>query len=365
MNLFKPKIKYKNKCILMVIGCSKFGGAQKMFLTIAKNFSNRDIEIIFAMPEGPLTNIFQNEGFHPIIVNYKSFNGFHTIIKLLNTRRIDIIHSHLTNCSFYFSIINIFYNKRIICSLHNPIIHEGLTKFNKILYPFFYFIIGILSDGIILNSNKIKQDYNKTAKISMNKLKLIKNGIDIDDYKVFTNQVKKNKMIIGFVGRLSIEKGVIILLEAVKLLNNFDWELIIVGDGPLRNDLEKFVKNNKLDSKVNFVGFKYDVKSFMVNFDIFVLPSLNEVMPISILEAFIMKKLVIASDVGGIPDLIENGVNGYLFENKNFKMLKSIIEYVHQNKIINSNIIDAAYKDVINLYNSNKMCDDIYNYIHI
>ena len=47
-----------------------------------------------------MTNIFQNEGFHPIIVNYKSFNGFHTIIKLLNTRRIDIIHSHLTKGIF-------------------------------------------------------------------------------------------------------------------------------------------------------------------------------------------------------------------------------------------------------------------------
>jgi len=118
---------------------------------------------------------------------------------------------------------------------------------------------------------------------------------------------KSNKRIIGYVGHFSELKNIQILLQAFLLLSKEidDLILVLVGDGPLRAELEKFVRKNSLENKVIFTGWVRNPLDYMQYFDVLVHPSLYEGCPSVILEAFSLNVPVIGSKAGGIPELLK------------------------------------------------------------
>jgi glycosyltransferase involved in cell wall biosynthesis len=121
-------------------------------------------------------------------------------------------------------------------------------------------------------------------------------------------------MTIGTVGRLLPLKGIVHLLRAISTLREDfpDLRLEIVGDGPERTDLQKQIIALGLADIVRFLGWLPEVNSAMAGWQIFVQPSLEEGLPVALLEAMAAGLPVIASDVGGIPEIIEEGVTGTL-----------------------------------------------------
>lgn len=354
----------KTRNILLVIGCSKIGGAQKVFATIAKQLVNQGHNITVLLPEGPLASILREENIVTLPIKYKSIQGIRTIAGLLKRKEIDIINTHLTNCSFLVAIINIFYRKRLCCSLHNAIIHEGLGRLQRFIYPFLYFLIYKLSNGIIVNSENNKQHFIGTACISPEHIRVIYNGIDTNEYidgRIKSKQ-QGGKFQIGFIGRLSVEKGVIYLIEALAQLNGIDYECVIIGDGPLRQELEVAVASKDLSSNVTFLGFQQNVAPFFAEMDVFILPSLNEVLPITIIEAFALKVVTIAAEVGGVPDLITHGTTGMLFPAKDSKKLSENIEWVYKNNNESQQMVENAYAKFIQSFTSDSMLRQIMDY---
>jgi len=116
------------------------------------------------------------------------------------------------------------------------------------------------------------------------------------------------------VGRLSVEKGLIHLLAAcAKLLRDgVPLKVLIVGDGPQRKELEQLSLELGLGDRVVFAGFREDIAEWILCMDVFVLPSLTEGTPISLLEAMACGVPVIASAVGGVPQVIQHGETGML-----------------------------------------------------
>lgn len=349
--------------IVLAIGCSKIGGAQKVFATITKELLKEGNIVTVVLPEGPLANILRNENVEIITLKLKSFSGVLTIGKILGRRDVDIINTHLTNCSFLFTLVNIFYKKKICCSLHNAIIHEGLGKLQKIIYPFFYFLIGKLSDGIIVNSEKNKRHFVDVAHIKADRIRIIYNGIDAQEYLDEVKSIDQlgKKFHIGYIGRLSIEKGVIYLIEALSQLQHIDFECSIIGEGPLRNELEEVVSNG-LKDKVKFYGFQQNVVPYFKKMDLFVLPSLNEVLPITIIEAFALRVITIASDVGGVTDLIDEGRTGLLFPAKDVNTLIEKINWVYNHETERQILIENAYNKFIQTFTSRAMIRQITDY---
>jgi glycosyltransferase involved in cell wall biosynthesis len=150
----------------------------------------------------------------------------------------------------------------------------------------------------------------------------VPNGIDVEKY----NEVTKNtdnetgRKNILFVGSLYPVKGVHYLIMAMKLVHDKmpDAKLILVGDGEERERLAALSIQMGVQKHVRFVGKvpHEKVQTFMQRADIFVLPSLSEGFPNVILEAMASGLPIIASRVGGIPDIITNDINGYLVEVK-------------------------------------------------
>ncbi len=131
-----------------------------------------------------------------------------------------------------------------------------------------------------------------------------------------------------YVGRLSREKGVRTLLQAWRGMRT-STHLLVVGDGPDRNELERMAKDNSLS--VSFKGYLQgrDLETSLANARVVIVPSeWYENAPLSVLEAFSHGKPVIGAGIGGIPEMIESGVNGYLFEPGNAEDLRAKLELI-------------------------------------
>ena len=177
----------------------------------------------------------------------------------------------------------------------------------------------------------------KSQGISESKIRLVPLRVDL---RMFSPAPKtgggENKNIrIGYVGRLVEGKGLEDFLIAVSYIKSkrSDFKAVIFGSGPLRRNLEMLAKKLSIDDKIEWRGFvSYDkVPAALSEIDIFVYPSWNEGFGRSIMEALAMEKAVVATKVGGIPDLVKNGENGFLVEPKNPEELSEKIEELIEN----------------------------------
>ena len=149
---------------------------------------------------------------------------------------------------------------------------------------------------------------------------------------------------IGSIGRLSPEKGYLCLVEAFrKALEDFkDLRLVIIGEGEERKILEKRIAELNLENRVLLPGYRKDAKRYLGLFDVFVLSSLTEGLPITLLEAMQERVPIIATKVGGIPDVLEQGKAGLLIQPGKSRELYSAILTVRKEKLVVASFIEKA-----------------------
>ena len=161
-------------------------------------------------------------------------------------------------------------------------------------------------------------------KISAKEISVIPNGIDIDRFNDSSPKFSESSDTkIIFVGNLRPEKGLSYLIEAMEYIakKDINSRLLIVGEGPQKENLEKLVTKLNINDRVTFSGKAAtdEVPVYLKNSDIFVLPSLQEGFPNVLLEAMASGLPVVATDVNGINEIIEDCKNGFLVESKNSK----------------------------------------------
>lgn len=149
-------------------------------------------------------------------------------------------------------------------------------------------------------------------------IQVIRNGIDSQQFQPRSQpDLNRGKVAILFVGRLAEQKGLRYLLQTLPLLHESaetPFELRILGDGPQRQEMESMVERMRLTNLVHFVGWvpSEEVKAYLQDSDIFVLPSLIEGLPISVLEAMACGLPVVTTDTRGNNELVRSGENGFL-----------------------------------------------------
>lgn len=190
---------------------------------------------------------------------------------------------------------------------------KSLHPFIKCLKKAFGFN---LATDVIANSQTTQHFLINYFGVSPEKIIVIPNGIDINQFTKDVTPVKiRDNLTLGFVGRLEPVKGVQYLLDALKMLkkkHNLTPKTILIGDGSLRHGFEHYVRSNNL-SNVHFVGATTDVANALKHIDILIIPSLSEGFGLVVLEGLVAGKIVVASDLPVIRDLIINGKNGVLF----------------------------------------------------
>ena len=143
----------------------------------------------------------------------------------------------------------------------------------------------------------------------------------------FVNESERNEYVLGdyafYLGRLSKEKGILNLIEAIGDIP--DAKLLIAGDGPERERIDAYISEHKLDGRITLLGYQNQdsIHKYITNSRFVVIPSIcNENCPYSVLEAMEIGKPIVASRIGGIPELIADGENGYLYKADDINELK-------------------------------------------
>lgn len=204
-------------------------------------------------------------------------------------------------------------------------------------------ILSYFTDQITTVSEDLRNKINKCFGIPLNRIVSISNGVDAEKFRpsVLSREIYKKKLnmradeyVIGTVGRLVPVKDHPTLLKAAASLINkkISIKLILVGDGPVKSELIQLIDALKIGSCVSFLGERADIPELLNAMDLFVLPSVTEGMSNTLLEAMACGIPVIATDVGGNPEIIRDGINGFLIPPRNSDVLSETIEKMYSDK---------------------------------
>jgi len=172
------------------------------------------------------------------------------------------------------------------------------------------------------------------------------------------SDLNQDKFNIGIVGRISEVKGHRFLLSALeRLLDLPDLRLNILGEGPLKSELESYCESNGLAGIVTFLGFKENVYDYMNAFDVLAMPSLYEGLPYVLLESMYLRTPIIASDVGGLREILCDKDDSLLVEPGDAKGLAEAIRYLHNHKAERACLAENAYKKVCRHFMIDKMVE--------
>ena len=206
------------------------------------------------------------------------------------------------------------------------------------------------SDGIIAISQEVEKELAEYIKTDYKTPEIIYNGIEIEDVP----EIKPNLNQLIFVGRLTKIKGIFPLIDCMALVNN-RIQLIMVGDGPSREELQKFIKQKGLEHRIKLLGSKdkSEVLALIKASYALILPSYHESLGIVLLEALSLGRPVIGSNVPGIDEIIINDKNGLLFEAGNTEQMARCINRIFSNGEFYEQLAKWGKKDVLNRFNWN------------
>ncbi len=232
------------------------------------------------------------------------------------------------------------------------------------------YIKNILIDDLKINPKKITviYDIRFAAHITVptNITDVNKDSNKIDEIKKNIKKelnIPEEMKIVSIIGRLSNEKGHMTFLNAAKSIieKRKDIKFMIIGDGDLFDNIKEFINNNKLTDYIIMTGFKKKVEPYIKASDLIIVPSGLEGLGGIILESCMQKKAVIASNVGGIPEIIDDGLTGILFEKNNFYELADKILNVIDNKKMLNKLGNNCYKKITGIFNPYMLAEENIN----
>ena len=204
---------------------------------------------------------------------------------------------------------------------------------------------------------------HEMQRLGIKNVQKIPNGIDIERFSVQHKSlhlieslnISSDTIVLGMVSSLTPEKNHQMVIHCLEKLRNPNLKLLIVGDGPQKTALQKIVQEKGLRESVIFMGMQKNIPEILSVIDIYLLPSLTEGLPMSLLEAMASGKAVIASRVGEIPNVVIHGQNGLLFDPKNFHEFLECINFYLQKKHLIYSFSIMAQKTITERFSSNIM----------
>jgi glycosyltransferase involved in cell wall biosynthesis len=218
-------------------------------------------------------------------------------------------------------------------------------------------------DRVITVSSYLRAELSGWG-ISQERLSLVPNGVSLErPAKGERTAIRRelglapDQPVIGSVGRMEPAKGLGYLLEATARLRSEFPQIrcVIVGEGRLLPELQQFVRQHGLEEAVQFTGFRSDVRRLLEAFDVFVLPSITDGIPIALLEACACAKPVVASRVGGVPEVVADGRSGRLVEASDVTGLANAIAGLLRDPELAERLAGQAEQDVAARYSMASM----------
>lgn len=335
--------------ILHIVDGYRMGGAENKLLELIERLDREKYEILLCNvgPNGPLKPQFERLDIE--IFNFPRRWSFDPIpifklVKLMRKRKIDVVQSTLFWADFIGAVAAKWAGVPLILSWET-VSHEGDPYHNKFQRRKGYELASKLMNRIIAVSNEVKTSLVRRRSVPSEKISVIHYGVDLTRYnpngqetrtaKRAELNLKPDDFLIGIVARLEPWKGHDIFVEAFAgLAAEFpNVHVVLVGDGSLRKSLEEQVRGHGLGKRIHFLGVRHDIADLLNCIDLFVLPSRpGEGLPNVLLEAMACGVPVVATNVGGIPELVRNGYNGYVVQTGDAAALRKVLRKLISDK---------------------------------
>ena len=316
--------------ILYLNSCADISGAERSLYYLIKNLDPDLFEPLVVLGgEGKFADLLRDAKIPLVITRLSKLNkrnplstfayikSVFDLVKIIRKHEVDILHIN-GNYDGRFALAGKLGKVKCVMHLRNIV-----TK------KIFYFDFLFLADCFISISEYVYRSAQKFRKISGNN-RIIYNGVDLAETKFSTMQrndfrrrmgILDSGLLIGIAGQIAPVKGHLNLLQVIKRLKNKfpEFTLLIAGDTRIsgnkayEKEVFDFINANDLGTHVQYIGFIDNINEFYCGIDILVVPSLYEPFGRVIVEAMACEKVVVASNVGGGAEIIEDGVDGYLF----------------------------------------------------
>lgn len=318
--------------ILFVNHTASLTGAPISCLNIMTRIGNGFLPIFATKEEGPITEQLKELGITYYTLEEKGLLGFQYIanfIKIIKSEKIDILHLNtLTPFCKYAGIAGVLLRIPVVWFVReNPMISRSKRL---------RFWLKMLSSKIIFVDRDTKE---KLLPENRSDVEVIYNGVDTETFKPFKStflfekfNIASTKKLIGYIGLITKRKGLDYLIKALPLIKerNENFKVIIIGGHKTTEEayfleIKNLIKKLKLESEVYFTGELTDIEFPLNSLDIIVLPSLEERCSRTLLESLATAKAVVATKVGGTPEIIDDGINGILVEAENEKQIADAV----------------------------------------
>lgn len=372
------------KKILFIIDTVEVGGATKLTLDLINNLDKTkySYSILYLnatrFGSDDLLNYFGIEE-NAELLRYEKFRSIKRILYLYkNFRKFDLVHSCMEQANFYSSFVKMlpFSNFKLVITFHG-LDSSYIEDMSLIKPPKASFIHTLIMKHLqnllfkrvnlfIAVCESIKYYLIKYRKVNEDKIKVIFHGLNIEYMDELMNKVKDFNLIdkkqrtefkIGYIGRLGYSKGlegfIDILPNVYKSIPNL--KVTVKGDGELKEYLINKSSELSLSEIIEFENFDKGVVEFYQKTDLIVLPSYYETTNLTILESMYSGTMVLCSDAGGLPEIVKNNFNGFMFKTGDFdELAQKIFEISEMDNEKIKVIRENAFDTVNSKFNFNK-----------
>jgi glycosyltransferase involved in cell wall biosynthesis len=227
------------------------------------------------------------------------------------------------------------------------------------------------STSLIAVSPEVRDDLVELGVAPASKFAVVRLGIDlprrVDNDEAQRRETRRqmglreDAFVVGWVGRMTAVKRTDLVVRALRGLVAMDVDayVVLVGDGPDREQLERYAHELGVIKRCLFLGYQEDVARFYDAIDVLVLPSINEGTPVSVIEALAARRPVVATRVGGVPDVVRDGVDGFLVDAEDADALAARLAELAADPGLRAQMGEAGHDRVLERYAVDRLVDDV------
>ncbi len=329
--------------LLFVIDNIEFGGGERVFAQIMNGLAGRPYDIFLASNSGiELCQAIDRRAVCCLSVDFSNrmnVSSLQALIRMIKQNRIDIVHGQGGRAEFYARIASrIAGSVRYVSTIAMPVEGYDVSALRRMIYCLFDRFTEKYVDRFIVVSDVLKNQMVEGHGVPAEKVIRIYNGIETRHYDPERSASDRSRIkadlgfcpedrIVGAIGRMVWQKGFEYLIRGIPdvLKAHPESRFLFVGDGPLKESLEKLAASLAVDHRVIFLGFRKNIKDILTVMDVCVIPSLREGFPMVTLEAMAMAKPIIATSIDGITEQISDGTDGILVPPRDLEALTRAI----------------------------------------
>lgn len=333
------------------------GGAERCLFELARRLDRRRFDVrVAALQGGPYAELLEKEGVKVTVLGVRGawdIGKLRTMARLLRDERIDLLHSHL----FHSDLVGRPAAMLAGTPHYVHTLHSAQSFFGWRHYAFARLLAG-RCEKLICVSQSVRDFHSRKTGLPLERYHVIHNGIDTAFFECSTESrnilrtqwgVTNGDAVVAFVGRLIEEKGVDVLLEAIRLLKGKSIQFVIAGEGPLRGRIEEFLKT-PAGSRGRMMGQTGDVRGVLSAADIFVMPSRCEGFGLAAAEAMAAGLPVIASRIPSLQEIINDDNCGLLIDPENADQFAEKIDALARDESLRQRLGQAAREKIVSRY---------------